>query len=78
MPKKKNLHKQCEEVFKSYWAIENVQGQWQFINSHITVTEKARTRTRGNESPVKSRRKSLYTLWNRSLQGYVLKHRSYK
>ena len=48
---------QREEVFKSYWAIGDVQGQWQFIiNSHITVTEKARPRTRGNESSLKSRR----------------------
>ena len=49
---------QREELFNSYWAIGNVQGQWQFIKSHITVTEKVPvpvTRTRGNESPVKSR-----------------------
>ena len=44
---------QHEEVFKSYWSIGSVQGQWQFINSHITVTEKARTCTRGSESLMK-------------------------
>ena len=45
-----------QEIFQSYWKIGNVQGQWQFIKSNITIKGKSRTRT--NVSPQKSRRQN--------------------
>ena len=40
----------------SYRRIGNVQGQWQFINSNITMVGKSRTWS--NVSPKKSRRQN--------------------
>ena len=46
------------EIFQSYWKIGNAQGQWQFINSNITIIEKSSTWT--TVSPKKSSRQNSW------------------
>ena len=43
-----NSQDKQQEIFQSYWKIGNVQGQWQFINSIITIIGKSRTQTNVN------------------------------
>ena len=40
-----NSQDKRQEIFQNYWKIGNVQEQWQFINSILTIIGKSRTQT---------------------------------